>query len=47
MYLSAWGLSVWLKHVAWIDGTNKIVVLDDSTYVNFNSVVYLLQKAKY
>jgi len=23
-YLSAWGLSVRLKHVAWIDGTNKI-----------------------
>jgi hypothetical protein len=35
-YLNAWGWWVWLKHVVYIDKLIKFVVVDGSTYVNFN-----------
>jgi hypothetical protein len=38
MYLNAWGWSVQPKHAAYIDEGIKFVVVDGSTYVNFNMI---------
>jgi hypothetical protein len=36
MYFNAWGWSTWPKHVAYIDETNKTVVVDSIMYVSFD-----------
>jgi hypothetical protein len=45
MYLNAWGWSLRPKHVAYIDETNKMYLVDGSTCVDFNMMYHNRMKS--